>query len=72
MLVKASVPITSGFEDTMASYSNAGKMRNLGWELSANSINIDTELTWETNLVLTFNHNRIKSLNSDTPSSSTR
>ena len=67
MLVKASVPITSGFEDTMASYSNAGKMRNLGWELSANSINIDTELTWETNLVLTFNHNRIKSLNSDTP-----
>lgn len=67
MLVKASVPITSGFEDTMASYSNAGKMRNLGWELSANSINIDTEFTWETNLVLTFNHNRIKSLNSDTP-----
>lgn len=67
MLVKATVPITSGFEDTMASYSNAGKLRNIGWELSANSINIDSELTWETNLVVTFNRNKIKDLNSDTP-----
>ena len=67
MLVKATVPITSGFEDTMASYSNAGSLRNTGWELSANSVNIDTELTWESSLVVTYNHNKIKDLNSDTP-----
>ena len=67
MLVKSSVPITSGFEDTMTTYSNAGKMRNMGWELSANSLNINNELTWETSLVVTYNHNRIKDLNSDTP-----
>lgn len=65
MLVKSTVPITSGFEDTMASYANAGRMRNIGWELTANSINIDSDFTWETNVVLTWNKNRIKDLNSD-------
>lgn len=67
MLVKASVPITSGFEDTSTTMSNAGKVRNIGWELTANSINLDGELTWETNLVVTYNKNKIVSLNSDMP-----
>lgn len=67
MLVKASVPITSGFEDTSTTYSNAGKVRNLGWELSAHSVNLQGELGWETDLVVTYNKNKIKDLNSDTP-----
>ena len=67
MLVKASVPITSGFEDTMDTYTNAGRVRNIGWELTANSINLNGPLTWETNLVVTYNHNKIKFLNSEVP-----
>lgn len=67
MLVKATIPITSGFEDTFDSYTNAGKVRNIGWELSANSVNFDGAFKWETGLVVTYNKNRIISLNTDTP-----
>jgi outer membrane receptor protein involved in Fe transport len=34
MLVKASIPITSGFEDTSTTYTNAGKVTNKGVELT--------------------------------------
>ncbi|MDE6528157.1 MAG: TonB-dependent receptor, partial [Muribaculaceae bacterium] len=67
MLVKAAFPITTGFEDTFDTYINAGKVRNIGWELSANSINLTGEFGWETNVALTYNKNKIKDLNSDTP-----
>lgn len=67
MLVKAAFPITTGFEDTFDTYTNAGKVRNIGWELTANSINLTGEFGWETNLSVTYNKNKIKDLNSDTP-----
>ena len=67
MLVKAAFPITTGFEDTFDTYTNAGKVRNIGWELSASSVNLTGELGWETDLNLTYNKNKIKDLNSDTP-----
>lgn len=67
MLVKAAFPITTGFEDTFDTYTNAGKVRNIGWELSASSVNLTGELGWETDLVVTYNKNKIKDLNSDTP-----
>ena len=67
MLVKAAFPITTGFEDTFDTYINAGKVRNIGWELTANSVNLTGELGWETNLTVTYNKNKIKDLNSDTP-----
>lgn len=67
MLVKAAFPITTGFEDTFDTYTNAGKVRNIGWELSASSVNLTGELRWETDLVVTYNKNKIKDLNSDTP-----
>ena len=68
MLVKAAIPITSGFEDTSTTYTNAGKVRNKGFEVSINTINLKGgELGWETNLVYTFNKNKIRSLNSDVP-----
>lgn len=67
MLVKAAFPITTGFEDTFDTYTNAGKVRNIGWELSASSVNLTGELGWETYLNLTYNKNKIKDLNSDTP-----
>ena len=67
MLVKAAFPITTGFEDTFDTYTNAGKVRNIGWELSASSVNLTGEFGWETDLVVTYNKNKIKDLNSDTP-----
>ena len=67
MLVKAAIPITSGFEDTSTTYANAGKVRNKGFEVAVNTVNLKGELGWETNLVYTFNKNKIRSLNSDVP-----
>ena len=67
MLVKASIPITSGFEDTTTTYTNAGKVRNQGIEMSLHTINLTGELGWETNLPATYNKNKIKDLNSDVP-----
>ena len=67
MLVKASIPITSGFEDTSTTYTNAGKVRNTGFEVSLNTLNIQGPLQWETGIVYTYNRNKIKSLNSDVP-----
>lgn len=67
MLVKASIPITSGFEDTSTTYTNAGKVRNTGFELTLNTVNLDGPLRWETDIVYTHNRNKIKSLNSNVP-----
>lgn len=67
MLVKASIPITSGFEDTTTTYTNAGKVRNQGIEMSLHTINLTGELGWETNLTATYNKNKNKDLNSDVP-----
>lgn len=67
MLVKASIPITSGFEDTTTTHTNAGKVRNQGIEMSLHTINLTGELGWETNLTATYNKNKIKDLNSDVP-----
>ena len=67
MLVKASIPITSGFEDTSTTYTNAGKVRNTGIEVTLHTVNIKGELGWESDLSYTYNKNKIKDLNSDVP-----
>ena len=67
MLVKASIPITSGFEDTSTTYTNAGRVSNKGVEMSLHSINLKGELGWETTVTATYNKNKIKDLNSDVP-----
>ena len=67
MLVKASIPITSGFEDTSTTYTNAGRVSNKGVEVSLHSINLKGELGWETTVTATYNKNKIKDLNSDVP-----
>ena len=67
MLVKAAFPITTGFEDTFDVMTNAGKVRNMGWELTAHSVNLNGDFTWETDLSVTYNKNKILDLNSDTP-----
>ncbi len=68
MLVKASVPITSGFEDTSTTYTNAGKVLNKGFEVNLRSINFASKnLYWETSVIGTYNRNKIKDLNSAVP-----
>ncbi len=70
MLVKAAIPITSGYEDTSTTYTNAGKVSNKGAELTVSSVNFDSStggFRWETSVTATYNSNRIVSLNSDTP-----
>ncbi len=67
MLVKASIPITSGFEDTSTTYTNAGKVRNSGVEITLNTVNLKGELGWESSFSYTYNKNKIKDLNSDVP-----
>ena len=68
MLVKASVPITSGFEDTSVTYANAGSVRNTGFEVMLNSLNIKSgPIQWTTSINLTFNRNKILDLNSEVP-----
>lgn len=68
MLVKASIPITSGFEDTSTTYTNAGKVSNKGVEVSLRTVNItNRDLHWETSLNATYNRNKIKDLNSSVP-----
>ncbi len=67
MLVKAAIPITSGFADTSTTYVNAGKVSNRGFEFTAHSYNFVGEFTWETSINATWNRNRILDLNSETP-----
>lgn len=67
MLVKASIPITSGFEDTSTTYTNAGRVRNTGFEISLNTVNFTGPFGWETSVSYTYNKNKIKSLNSSVP-----
>ena len=67
MLVKASIPITSGFEDTSTTYTNAGKVRNTGIEVTLHTVNLEGELGWESDFSYTYNKNKIKDLNSDVP-----
>ena len=67
MLVKASIPITSGFEDTSTTFTNAGKVRNSGIEMSLHSVNFAGEFNWETDINATWNRNKIVDLNSDVP-----
>ena len=68
MLVKASIPITSGFEDTSTTYTNAGRVTNKGFEVSLRTVNFEKPLRWETSITATYNRNKIKDLNSDVPS----
>lgn len=69
MLVEASVPITAGFDETVSSCkTNAGKVRNKGFELALHTYNFTGgEFNWDTSLNVTYNKNEIIDLNSDIP-----
>ncbi|WNJ16842.1 TonB-dependent receptor [Pontibacter sp. G13] len=53
LLLNRPLPTTSGFTSVI---ENIGEMRNVGWELNINTLNIDGEFKWTTN----FNISQVK------------
>jgi TonB-linked SusC/RagA family outer membrane protein len=67
MLVPAVVPISSGYSSTEVPFINAGKVRNRGLELTVTSKNLTGAFSWNTSVNLSWNRNRIVSLNDTVP-----
>ncbi|MCX6219732.1 MAG: TonB-dependent receptor [Bacteroidia bacterium] len=70
MLVPMSVPVSTGYSDISVPPINAGKMENRGIEITVNSRNLTGELTWNTNFNLSYNQNKVVSINDTIPMSS--
>ncbi|TRX59602.1 TonB-dependent receptor [Fulvivirga sp. M361] len=62
LLLDAPVPYTSGFG---SAFFNVGSLQNRGWELAVTSVNIDTEVEWNTTFNIAMNENKVLNLNSD-------
>lgn len=61
MLMSSTIPTTTGYNKQM---QNVGKMRNRGWEIALNTVNIATRnFTWSTVLNLSFNRSKVIELN---------
>ncbi|MDR3008168.1 MAG: TonB-dependent receptor [Sphingobacterium sp.] len=67
MLVKMSVPITTGYSDSYTPMINAGEVENKGWELSLRSQNLKGELVWNTDFNISYNRNKVVRLDGDVP-----
>lgn len=67
MLVPMSVPVTSGYSDIYVPSINAGKIVNKGIELSLSTKNLTGEFQWGTDLVFSYNKNKVESINGNTP-----
>lgn len=67
MLVGMSVPITSGYSDIYTPQINAGEVQNKGCELSITSHNFKGGFEWTTDANVSFNRNKIISLDGDVP-----
>lgn len=59
MLLSKELSYTSGFGSVM---TNVGSLRNTGWELSLNTINLEGELQWATGLNMSFPSSKILDL----------
>ena len=66
MLVPMSVPVTSGYSDIYVPSINAGKIVNKGIELSLSTKNFVNEFQWSTDVVFSYNKNKVESINGDT------
>lgn len=65
MLVSMVVPITTGYSDIYTPMINAGKVRNIGWELTVASQNIKGDFEWNTDFNISYNKNKIIKLNNN-------
>ncbi len=59
LLLFIPLPRTSGFASTL---TNIGEMENRGIELALNTINMDGDFTWRSNLNFSMNKNKVLSL----------
>lgn len=60
MLMQCIIPKSTGYS---YQYQNVGKMRNRGWEISLNTVNIATRnFQWTSTLNLSFNRSKVISL----------
>lgn len=63
LLYNVPLPLESGYRTALV---NVGAMKNKGFELTLNSVNIDTkDLTWQTSFNYSFNKNEIDKLYND-------
>lgn len=63
MLMKCTIPAGSGYS---SQYQNVGKMRNRGWEIQLNTVNIHAGgFQWTSNLNLSFNRSKVLSLETE-------
>lgn len=61
LLLNATMPISSGYSSAMV---NIGKIRNQGWEVSLETVNVKTRnFQWSTSFNIAFNRNKIMALN---------
>lgn len=64
LLLDRLLPIITGFTNVT---SNLGELKNQGFELTANTVNVNTaKFSWRSNLAFSFNRNEIVSLFGDT------
>ena len=70
MLVPMSVPVSTGYSDVYVPSINAGKMENKGVEITVNSKNITGKFTWNTSMNVSYNQNKVVSINDTIPMSS--
>ena len=59
LLLFVNLPATSGFSSV---YRNVGELKNSGWELSLNTVNIDREFDWTTNFNIATNRNEVTNI----------
>lgn len=62
MLLNDVIPAITGFNNQMV---NKGNVRNTGFEFSVDGTPVDKELKWDMNLNLSFNRNKVLSLNNN-------
>lgn len=62
LLLQAPIPWSAGFNDAFV-YINVGSVKNTGFELSLNTVNVQSRnFTWSTNFIFSTNKNRITKL----------
>ena len=62
LLLNTPIPFTSGFGSTLL---NIGNVRNRGFDLAINAINLDGQVSWRTSLNFSINRNQVTNLASD-------
>jgi TonB-linked SusC/RagA family outer membrane protein len=70
MLVPMVVPVSTGYSDVYTPSINAGSMENKGIEVTINTKNLTGKFTWNTSFNMSFNQNKVVSINDTVPMSS--